>query len=140
MTLQSTVYFLLQKFLKESDYNKSGDVGLNEFINYVREHEKNLQLQFSNLDKNKDGNELTIVVATILWICSFLFVGKVDLEELILAFKELGIEIDKTEATKLLERYGIAVISISFICGFLGLYFITHFYFIFFLENNMHFL
>lgn len=44
-----------QKFLKESDSNKSGDVALNEFINYVREHEKNLQLQFSHLDRNKDG-------------------------------------------------------------------------------------
>lgn len=32
-------------------------------------------------------------------------VGSVDLEELILAFKELGIDVDKTEATKLLERY-----------------------------------
>lgn len=31
--------------------------------------------------------------------------GSVDLEELILAFKELGIDIDKAEATKLLERY-----------------------------------
>lgn len=30
--------------------------------------------------------------------------GSVDLEELILAFKELGIDIDKAEATKLLER------------------------------------
>lgn len=28
-----------------------------------------------------------------------------DLEELILAFKELGIDVDKAEATKLLERY-----------------------------------
>lgn len=44
-----------QKFLKQSDSNKSGDVALNEFINYVREHEKNLQLQFSHLDRNNDG-------------------------------------------------------------------------------------
>lgn len=44
-----------QKFLKQSDHNHSGDVALNEFINYVREHEKNLQLQFSHLDRNNDG-------------------------------------------------------------------------------------
>lgn len=68
----------------ESDENKNGNVSLNEFINYVREHEKNLQLQFSQLDKNNDG--------------------KVDLDELIIAFKELGIEIDRHEAIKLLER------------------------------------
>lgn len=33
-----------------------------------------------------------------------MFAGSVDLEELILAFKDLGIDIDRTEATKLLER------------------------------------
>lgn len=51
----------------------------------MREHEKNLRLQFTHLDKNKDG--------------------KVDLDELILAFKELGVEIDNQEAAKLLKRY-----------------------------------
>ncbi|XP_050450565.1 calcium-binding mitochondrial carrier protein SCaMC-2 isoform X1 [Cataglyphis hispanica] len=73
-----------QKFLTSSDSTKSGDISLAEFIHYVREHEKNLRLQFSNLDKNKDG--------------------KIDLEELIRAFKELGIEIAQEEATKLLQR------------------------------------
>jgi len=33
-----------------------------------------------------------------------LFTGKIDLEELIRAFKELGIEIGREEATKLLQR------------------------------------
>uniref|UniRef100_T1GSZ2 EF-hand domain-containing protein n=1 Tax=Megaselia scalaris TaxID=36166 RepID=T1GSZ2_MEGSC len=51
---------------------------------YVREHEKNLRLQFSHLDKNKDG--------------------KVDLEELIDAFKDLGIAVEVNEARKLLQR------------------------------------
>lgn len=32
------------------------------------------------------------------------FEGSVDLEELIFAFKELGIDIDKAEAMKLLQR------------------------------------
>lgn len=73
-----------ERFLKQSDQTQSGDVGLAEFIHYVREHEKNLRLQFSHLDRNKDG--------------------KVDLDELIMAFKELGVEIDNTEAAKLLKR------------------------------------
>nr|XP_019527268.1 calcium-binding mitochondrial carrier protein SCaMC-2 isoform X4 [Aedes albopictus] len=73
-----------ERFLKQSDQTQSGDVGLAEFIHYVREHEKNLRLQFTHLDKNKDG--------------------KVDLDELILAFKELGVEIDNQEAAKLLKR------------------------------------
>lgn len=48
-------------------------------------HEKNLRLQFSNFDKNKDG--------------------KVDMGEMIAAFKELGIKMDYTEALKLFNRY-----------------------------------
>jgi len=47
--------FYFQKFLERSDQNKSGDVSIAEFIHYVKEHEKNLRLQFSHLDKNKDG-------------------------------------------------------------------------------------
>lgn len=39
-----------------------------------------------------------------LSVCLLNVAGSVDLEELILAFKELGIDIDKSEATKLLER------------------------------------
>ncbi|CAD7082846.1 unnamed protein product [Hermetia illucens] len=73
-----------ETFLQQSDKTQSGDVGLAEFIYYVREHEKNLRLQFSHLDKNRDG--------------------KVDLEELISAFKDLGIEMDLGEAKKLLQR------------------------------------
>lgn len=80
---------MLQTFLRQSDRTDSGDVGLAEFVYYVREHEKNLKLQFSHLDKNQDG--------------------KVDLEELISAFKDLGIEMDKTEAKRLLLRYTINI-------------------------------
>ncbi|KAI8431127.1 hypothetical protein MSG28_001177, partial [Choristoneura fumiferana] len=42
-----------EKFLAKSG-GKAGDITLSEFIHYVREHEKNLRLQFSHLDKNKD--------------------------------------------------------------------------------------
>lgn len=59
-------------------------MGLSEFIKYLREHEQNLRLQFSHLDKNKDG--------------------KVDLEEMIVAFKELGIVMERDEALKLFNR------------------------------------
>ncbi|KAJ1525448.1 hypothetical protein ONE63_010259 [Megalurothrips usitatus] len=44
-----------QKFIEHSDANKSGDVCLSEFIEYVREHEKHLRLSFTHMDKNKDG-------------------------------------------------------------------------------------
>ncbi|XP_022225328.2 calcium-binding mitochondrial carrier protein SCaMC-1-B isoform X2 [Drosophila obscura] len=78
----SSVY--AEKFMQQSDKNQSGNVGFAEFLHYVREHEKNLCLQFSHLDKNRDG--------------------KVDLEELISAFKDLGLDIDVDEARKLLTR------------------------------------
>ncbi|XP_033197537.1 calcium-binding mitochondrial carrier protein SCaMC-2 isoform X1 [Bombus vosnesenskii] len=76
--------YYAEQFLASSDSTKSGDITLAEFIHYVREHEKNLRLQFSHLDKNKDG--------------------KIDLEELIKAFEELGIKMDYNEAKKLLQR------------------------------------
>lgn len=37
----------------------------------------------------------------------------VDLEEIIIAFKELGIDIDRKEATKLLERYELLILKNS---------------------------
>lgn len=51
----SKTFYYFQKFLERSDQNKSGDISIAEFIHYVKEHEKNLRLQFSDLDKNKDG-------------------------------------------------------------------------------------
>ncbi|XP_030372657.1 calcium-binding mitochondrial carrier protein SCaMC-3 isoform X2 [Scaptodrosophila lebanonensis] len=78
----SSVY--AEKFLQQSDKDQSGNVGFAEFLHYVREHEKNLCLQFSHLDKNRDG--------------------KVDLDELISAFKDLGLDIEPDEAKKLLTR------------------------------------
>ncbi|XP_076263108.1 short Calcium-binding Mitochondrial Carrier [Rhynchophorus ferrugineus] len=72
-----------ERFLRNSQ-SSSGDISLADFIYYVREHEKNLRLHFSNLDKNKDG--------------------KIDLEELIRAFCDLGIPLDRKEATNLLQR------------------------------------
>ncbi|VEN62881.1 unnamed protein product, partial [Callosobruchus maculatus] len=69
----------------KSTKSKSGELSLADFIYYVREHEKNLRLHFSHLDKNKDG--------------------KIDLEELIRAFSDLGIPLERGEATNLLQRY-----------------------------------
>ncbi|XP_015437172.1 PREDICTED: calcium-binding mitochondrial carrier protein SCaMC-2 [Dufourea novaeangliae] len=76
--------YYAEEFLARSDSTKSGDISLAEFIHYVREHEKNLRLQFTHLDKNKDG--------------------KIDLEELIKTFEELGVKMDYDEAKKLLQR------------------------------------
>lgn len=73
-----------ETFLRQSSKTNSGEVCLAEFIHYVREHEKKLQLHFTHLDQDGDG--------------------KVNLQDMISAFKELGIEIDASEALKLLKR------------------------------------
>lgn len=49
--------FLLQRFLQQTEKT---DVTLADFIYYVREHEKNLKLHFSHLDKNRDGKDFFI--------------------------------------------------------------------------------
>lgn len=53
---------LFQKFLAKSGWKEAGDVTLSEFIHYVREHEKNLKLQFSHIDKNQDGEYIEYVL------------------------------------------------------------------------------
>nr|SVE73982.1 EOG090X0MQF [Daphnia atkinsoni] len=72
------------KFIQQSDLNQSGDVSLAEFIYYVREHEKKLQLLFTNLDTDKDG--------------------RIKVNELITAFRDLGVAISLQEAAQLLKR------------------------------------
>lgn len=73
-----------ESFLRHTDTENRGHVDLAEFIHYVREHEKNLLLHFTHLDKDCDG--------------------KVNLDDLICGFKELGIEIDEDEALRLFKR------------------------------------
>uniref|UniRef100_A0A0K2UGY9 Calciumbinding mitochondrial carrier protein SCaMC2like [Strongylocentrotus purpuratus] n=1 Tax=Lepeophtheirus salmonis TaxID=72036 RepID=A0A0K2UGY9_LEPSM len=45
----------IDDFLKLSDENKSGNLILSEFVNYLREHEKQLHFVFHSLDENKDA-------------------------------------------------------------------------------------
>lgn len=73
-----------ETFLRQTDKTNRGHVNLAEFIHYIREHEKNLLLHFTHLDKDGDG--------------------KVNFNDLVTGFKELGIEIEADEALKLLKR------------------------------------
>ena len=78
--------------MRKSDVSNSGDLDLNEFLNYLLEHEKKLKIVFSTLDENQDGK-----------ICS---------AEVISAFKRLGIAITEQEAKNLMQRY-VSVYSIT---------------------------
>lgn len=74
----------IEDFLKKSDVNNSGDLDINEFVNYLLNHEKQLHFVFSKLDENKDG--------------------KLCVSEIISAFKKMGIIVSEAEATKLSKR------------------------------------
>lgn len=69
-----------RQFLRQND----GSMDIADFISYMKEHEKKLLLVFKKFDINKDG--------------------RIDVEEVQKAFRQLGIVIDKTEATNLLVR------------------------------------
>lgn len=58
---------------------------LAEFIHYVKEHEKRLKLVFTSLDTDRNG--------------------LIKVNEIVDAFKDLGIAVSKHEALKLLKRY-----------------------------------
>lgn len=73
--------------LTEGDTTDSGDITLEEFIEYAKKHEKKLKIVFNNIDRNRDG--------------------KLDLNEIIIVCKEqLGIEFrNEDEARGMLRRY-----------------------------------
>ena len=70
--------------MHKSDVSKSGDLDLNEFLNYLQEHEKQLKFIFSSLNENQDG----VISAT----------------EIVSAFEKLGINITEIEARALMQR------------------------------------
>ena len=74
----------IQKFLERADATSSNDLTLQEFIEHLQRHEKQLHLVFSKLDTNQDGR-----------------VTSADLQ---VAFKTLGIAISLKEADKLVLR------------------------------------
>jgi len=47
--------------LHKADKDKSSDISFAEFVEYMREHERMLQLAFSDLDRNKDGKTLLLL-------------------------------------------------------------------------------
>ena len=73
-----------QEFMYKSDVTKSGDLDLNEFVTYLTEHEKQLHIVFSSLDEDQDG--------------------KINVKEVVSAFKKLGIAITEAEAKTLMQR------------------------------------
>ncbi|KAG5286551.1 hypothetical protein AALO_G00016130 [Alosa alosa] len=76
-----------QKIVESGDKNKDGGLDITEFSRYLKEHEKKLRLTFKSLDKNNDG-------------C-------LDAKEIQQSLGELGMDISKEEARKILQSIDI---------------------------------
>ncbi|XP_077580833.1 mitochondrial adenyl nucleotide antiporter SLC25A24-like isoform X2 [Stigmatopora nigra] len=69
------------------DQNKDGSLDFHEFTKYLKDHEKKLRLTFKSLDRNNDG--------------------RIDATEIQQSLSELGLEISKVDALKILQSMDI---------------------------------
>ncbi|KAK7095207.1 mitochondrial adenyl nucleotide antiporter SLC25A25-like isoform X1 [Littorina saxatilis] len=73
-----------QRLFKKYDKDEDEHINFTEFVKYVQDHERELRLQFKNIDTNDDGS--------------------IDAGEIVESFKKLGVSIDPAEAKRLLKR------------------------------------
>ncbi len=59
--VDSSVY-VFQKIVKAGDKDLDGQLDFEEFVHYLRDHEKKLRLVFKSLDKKNDGEYVSILV------------------------------------------------------------------------------
>nr|XP_020507207.1 calcium-binding mitochondrial carrier protein SCaMC-1 [Labrus bergylta] len=76
-----------EKIVSAGDQDKDARLDFNEFSKYLKDHEKKLQLTFKSLDKNNDG--------------------RVDPVEIKQALEDLGLEISKEGASKILQSIDV---------------------------------
>ncbi|XP_043819926.1 calcium-binding mitochondrial carrier protein SCaMC-1-like isoform X2 [Dromiciops gliroides] len=74
---------LAKDFLKVSDANHDEQLDFEEFMQYLKDHEKKMKLAFNSLDKNQDG--------------------MIEASEIIQSLKILGIDISERQAEKILQ-------------------------------------
>ncbi|XP_036377021.1 calcium-binding mitochondrial carrier protein SCaMC-1 [Megalops cyprinoides] len=76
-----------QKIISSGDSDKDEGLDFTEFARYLREHEKKMLLTFKSLDKNNDG--------------------RIDSTEIKQSLADLGLEISKEEAEKILQSIDV---------------------------------
>ncbi|XP_067868269.1 calcium-binding mitochondrial carrier protein SCaMC-2-B isoform X4 [Heterodontus francisci] len=73
-----------QKVVKAGDKDCDGQLDFEEFVHYLKDHEKKLQLVFKSLDRKNDG--------------------KIDAQEIMQSLCDLGVHISEQQAEKILKR------------------------------------
>ncbi|CAB1323957.1 unnamed protein product [Coregonus sp. 'balchen'] len=76
-----------QKIVSSGDQDNDEGLDINEFSKYLKEHEKKLMLTFKSLDKNNDG--------------------RIDYMEIKQSLADLGMDISKEEAEKILQTIDV---------------------------------
>uniref|UniRef100_UPI003AACE6A7 calcium-binding mitochondrial carrier protein SCaMC-2-B isoform X2 n=1 Tax=Centroberyx gerrardi TaxID=166262 RepID=UPI003AACE6A7 len=74
----------LMKIVKAGDKDLDGQLDFEEFVHYLRDHEKKLRLVFKSLDKKNDG--------------------RIDSQEIMQSLRDLGVNISEQQAEKILKR------------------------------------
>ncbi|XP_052448759.1 calcium-binding mitochondrial carrier protein SCaMC-2-B isoform X4 [Carassius gibelio] len=74
----------LMKIVKAGDKDLDGQLDFEEFVHYLRDHEKKLRLVFKSLDKKNDGH--------------------IDSQEIMQSLRDLGVHISEEQAEKILKR------------------------------------
>ncbi|XP_069573416.1 calcium-binding mitochondrial carrier protein SCaMC-2-B-like isoform X3 [Brachyistius frenatus] len=75
---------LRQKIVKAGDKDLDGQLDFEEFVHYLRDHEKKLRLVFKSLDRKNDG--------------------RIDSQEIMQSLRDLGVNISEEQAQKILRR------------------------------------
>ncbi|XP_029920616.1 calcium-binding mitochondrial carrier protein SCaMC-2-B isoform X2 [Myripristis murdjan] len=73
----------LRKIVKAGDKDLDGQLDFEEFVHYLRDHEKKLRLVFKSLDKKNDG--------------------RIDSQEIMQSLRDLGVNISEQQAEKILK-------------------------------------
>uniref|UniRef100_A0A4W6DT39 Solute carrier family 25 member 25 n=1 Tax=Lates calcarifer TaxID=8187 RepID=A0A4W6DT39_LATCA len=73
----------LMKIVKAGDKDLDGQLDFEEFVHYLRDHEKKLRLVFKSLDKKNDG--------------------RIDSQEIMQSLRDLGVNISEEQAEKILK-------------------------------------
>ncbi|GAB5575312.1 calcium-binding mitochondrial carrier protein SCaMC-1 [Prionailurus iriomotensis] len=74
-----------EKILTTGDINKDGKLDFEEFMQYLKDHEKKMKLAFKSLDKNNDG--------------------VIEASEIVQSLQTLGLTISEQQAELILQRF-----------------------------------